>query len=126
MKVMQTEVTQHRQCLVARLRTGSSIPVNHQLVEFCREGHVLEVAPAEAALTGAEEVVSDGDEGLHALGGDNLLRIESVDALAAPGTTMLTQLVAASKASTNSRVGWEDDDAVGIRGNEHAQLLPVP
>ena len=126
MKVMQTEMTPHRQCLVARLRTGRSVPVNHQLVVFRREGHVLEMAPAEAALTGAEEVVSDGDEGLHALGGDDLLRIESVDAPAAPGTTMLTQLVAASEARTNSRAGGEDDGAPGVRGNEHAQLLPVP
>ena len=126
MKVMQTEVSQHRQCLVARLRTGGSVPVDHQLVEPRREGHVLEMALAEAALTGAEEVVGDGDEGLHALGGDDLLRIESVDALAALGTTMLTQLVAASKASANSRASWENDDAIGIHGNEHAQLLPVP
>ena len=123
---MQTEMSQHRQCLVARLCTGRSVPVNHQLAEFHREGHVLEMALAEAALTGAEEVVGDGDEGLHALGGDDLLRIESVNAVTAPGTTMLTQLVAASEASTNSRAGREDNDAVEIRWNEHAQLLPVP
>ena len=117
------KVPQGHQRLVTSLRTGRSILIDEELEVLARQLYALEVLLDETALAGAEEVVSDGRDGLHAAYVDDVLGAEGVKPLAALLAAMVTRLATARETRADPSTGRQDDDVAGVHREEHPEIV---
>ena len=116
-------IQQGRQRLLAGLRTGRSILIDEELEVLARQLYALEVLLDETALAGAEEVVADGRDGLHAACIDDVLGAEGVEPLVALLATMVAGLATAREARAYPSTGRQDDDVARVRREEHPKIV---